>query len=133
MITREQAKKLRAFLEQMSANATDEQALDNILAYPKWAVGKEYTKDERVRYEDVLYKVLQNHTSQSDWTPDVAVSLYVEVSIEEWSEWKQPQGAHDAYNKGDRCSHLGRHWVSLIDANVYEPSESVPTLWELVV
>lgn len=122
MITREQAKKLRAFLEQMSANATDEEALDNILAYPKWAVGKEYTKDERVRYEDVLYKVLQNHTSQADWTPDVAVSLYVRVSIEEFPDWVQPQGAHDAYNKGDKVTHKEKHWESEIDANVYEPS-----------
>lgn len=122
MISRELARKFRKFIEQMSENATDEEALDNILAYPKWAVGKEYTKDDRVRYEDVLYKVLQNHTSQSDWTPDVAVSLYVRVSIEEYPDWVQPQGAHDAYNKGDKVTHLEKHWESEIDANVYEPS-----------
>ena len=132
MITRELAIKFRKFIELMSENATDEQALDNILAYPKWEVGKEYEKDFRLRYEDVLYKVLQNHTSQADWTPDKAVSLYVKVSIEEWPEWVQPQGAHDAYNKGDKVSHNEKHWVSLIDANVYEPSESVPTIWEEV-
>lgn len=54
MITREQAKKLRAFLETMSENATDEEALDNIMAYAKWSAGKEYKKDERLRYNDVL-------------------------------------------------------------------------------
>ena len=133
MITREQARKLRKFLEKMSINATDEEALDNILAYPKWEVGHNYEKDERIRYEDVLYKVLQNHTSQSDWTPDVAVSLFVKVSIEEYPQWVQPTGSHDAYQKGDKVTHKEKHWVSLIDANVYEPSESVPTLWELVV
>ena len=122
MITKEKARKLRKFLEQMSVNATDEEALDNILAYPKWEVGKEYVKDERIRYENVLYKVLQSHTSQADWTPDVAISLYVRVSIEEYPDWVQPQGAHDAYNKGDKVTHLEKHWVSLIDANTYEPS-----------
>ena len=132
MISRELARKFRRFIELMSENATDEEALDNILAFPKWEVGKAYTKDERIRYEDVLYKVLQNHTSQADWTPDIAVSLYVRVSIEEWPEWVQPQGSHDAYSKGDKCSHNGKHWISLIDANVYEPTESVPTLWEEV-
>lgn len=132
MISRELARKLRAFIEQMSVNATDEEALDNILAYPKWTIGKEYDKDERVRYEDVLYKVLQNHTSQADWTPDVAVSLFVKVSVEEFPEWVQPTGSHDAYNKGDKVSHNGKHWASLIDANVYEPSESVPTLWSIL-
>ena len=130
MISRELAKKFRKFIELMSENATDEQALDNILAYPKWEVGKEYEKDFRLRYEDTLYKVLQNHTSQSDWTPDTAVSLYVKVSIEEFPEWVQPTGSHDAYMKGDKVSHNEKHWISLIDANVYEPSESVPTLWE---
>lgn len=122
MISRELARKFRKFIEQMSENATDEEALDNILAFPKWEVGKEYVKDERIRYENVLYKVLQSHTSQSDWTPDVAVSLFVKVSIEEYPEWVQPQGAHDAYNKGDKVTHLEKHWESEIDANVYEPS-----------
>lgn len=133
MITRELVRKFRQFIEAMAVNATDEEALDNILAFPKWEVGKEYVKDERIRYENVLYKVLQSHTSQADWTPDVAISLYVRVSIEEYPDWVQPQGAHDAYNKGDKVTHKEKHWVSLIDANVYEPSESVPTLWELVV
>ena len=122
MISRELARKFRKFIEQMSENATDEEALDNILAFPKWEVGKEYVKDERIRYENVLYKVLQGHTSQADWTPNIAVSLYVKVSIEEYPEWVQPQGAHDAYNKGDKVTHLEKHWESEIDANVYEPS-----------
>ena len=132
MISRELARKVRRFIELMSENATDEEALDNILAFPKWEVGKEYVKDERIRYNDVLYKVLQNHTSQADWAPDVAVSLYVRVSIEEFPEWVQPTGAHDAYNMGDKVSHNEKHWESLIDANVYEPTESVPTLWKEV-
>lgn len=132
MISKELARKFRRFIELMSENATDEEALDNILAFPKWEVGKEYVKDERIRYNDVLYKVLQNHASQADWTPDIAVSLYVRVSIEEWPEWVQPSGAHDAYNMGDKVSHNGKHWESLIDANVYEPTESVPTLWKEV-
>lgn len=121
MISRELARKFRRFIELMSENATDEEALDNILAFPKWEVDKEYVKDERIRYDEVLYKVLQSHTSQADWTPDVAVSLYVRVSIEEFPEWVQPTGAHDAYNMGDKVSHNEKHWESLIDANVYEP------------
>lgn len=121
MISRELARKFRKFIELMSENATDEEALDNILAFPKWEVGKAYTKDDRIRYNDVLYKVLQNHTSQSDWTPDIAVSLYVRVSIEEWPEWIQPSGAHDSYMKNDRVSHLDRHWASDLDYNTYEP------------
>ena len=118
---KEDALKFRQFIEEMASTVDDETALDHIEAFPKWKVDVDYIKDERVRYEDVLYKVLQNHRSQSDWTPDVAVSLFVRVSIEEWPEWVQPTGAQDAYNKDDKVSHNGKHWVSSIDANVWEP------------
>lgn len=128
MISRELARKFRQFIELMSVNATDEEALENIIAFPKWEIGKEYEKDFRLRYNEVLYKVLQDHTSQAEWTPDIAVSLYVKVIEGEFPDWEQPQGAHDAYMKDDRVSHLTdehgnkRHWVSTIDYNTYEPS-----------
>lgn len=120
----EQAKKLRRLIESMAVNLDDETALDNIDVFPNWKVGVNYEVGDRIRYEEVLYKCLQAHLSQEDWTPDVAVSLFVRVDNpqEEWPEWKQPQGAHDAYNTGDKCSHLGKHWISTMDANVFEPS-----------
>lgn len=121
MITKELARKFRKFIEEMSKNATDEEALENIIAFPKWEIGKEYDTDERIRYEDVLYKVLQKHTSQAEWTPDIAVSLYVKVSEEEFPEWQQPQGSHDAYMSGDKVTHLEKHWISTLDYNTYEP------------
>ena len=119
---KEIARRFRQFIESMSVNATDEEALNNIEAFPLWGVGKNYEKDERIRYNDTLYKVLQNHTSQSDWTPDVAVSLFVKVSIEEFPEWVQPTGSQDAYNKGDKVTFEGKHYESLIDGNVWSPS-----------
>ena len=121
MANKKLALKFRKFIEQMSVNATDEEALNNIEAFPKWKVETDYVKDDRVRYEEVLYKVLQNHRSQSDWTPDVAVSLFVRVSIEEWPEWIQPVGAQDSYPLGSKCSHNEKHWISDVDNNVWEP------------
>lgn len=129
VINRDDGKRLK-HIDIVLKNLDDSVALEVTELYPKWEIGKEYHKDERIRFNDVLYKVLQDHTSQADWTPDTAVSLYVKVSIEEFPEWVQPKGSHDAYNKGDKVTHNEKHWISLIDANVYEPSESVPTLWE---
>lgn len=63
---KEDALKFRQFIEEMASTVDDETALDHIEAFPKWKVDADYIKDERVRYEDVLYKVLQNHRSQSD-------------------------------------------------------------------
>ena len=93
--------------------------------FPQWNPdGYDYFAGEKCTYNDKYYRCIQPHKSQSDWTPDVAVSLWVNISDpqEEYPEWVQPVGAHDAYNKGDKVSHLDKHWISDIDANVYEPS-----------
>ena len=92
--------------------------------YPDWNKDSyPYFAGERVTYNNDYYRCIQAHTSQVDWTPDTAVSLWVSISdpSEEFPEWKQPAGAHDAYNKGDKVSHNDKHWISDIDANVYEP------------
>jgi len=118
-----EARKLRSYIEEMSVNLDDESALDNIDVFPKWRAGVSYEMGDRVRYNEVLYKVLQAHISQEDWTPDIAVSLYVNIADpqEEFPEWKQPVGSHDAYPLGSKVSHNEKHWISTIDANVYEP------------
>ena len=43
------------------------------------------------------------------------------ISIDEYPEWVQPTGAHDAYNIGDKVTHNGKTWVSDVDNNVWEP------------
>ena len=118
-----EAIKMRAYIEGMSVNLSDEDALNNVDVFPNWRVGVSYETGERVRYEEVLYKVLQSHVSQEDWTPDVAVSLFVRVDDpgEEWPEWVQPTGAQDAYPLGAKVSHNEKHWISNVDNNVWEP------------
>lgn len=109
---------------------TDEQAEQVPNAYPEWEEGMAYAVGKRVRYESKLYRCVQAHTSQSSWTPDKVPALWVRTSQEgEIPEWVQPTGAHDAYNRGDKVKHVGKVWESLVDANVWEPSTSTPTLW----
>lgn len=124
MITRERAYALRKLIEKASISLDDESALQGIELFPLWKATPPmpYESGDRVRYNDTLYKCVQAHTSQASWTPDVTPALWVEVSIEEFPEWKQPTGSHDAYRTGDKVSHLEKHWISAIDYNVYEPS-----------
>ena len=92
--------------------------------FTPWAYPVDYKTGQIRRYTDgKLYKCLQDHTSQEDWTPPAAVSLWGAVAdpAEEWPEWSQPLGAHDAYNSGDKVSHNGKHWTSSVDGNVWEP------------
>lgn len=75
------------------------------------------------RYGSDLYRCNQDHTSQADWTPAAAASLWSKIGdpTEEWPEWSQPVGAHDAYNAGAKVSHNGKHWTSDVASNVWEP------------
>lgn len=103
--------------------ATDEMSLQVINLYPTWKVDVSYSKGDRVLYNDVLYKVLLDHTSQSDWAPDVAVSLFTKVLIPDANvtpEWQQPDSTNP-YMKGDKVTYNGKVWVSTIDNNVWEP------------
>ena len=123
MITRTHARALRRLIEKTAVTLNDTEALDGVELFPKWTI-KSYETGDRVQYESVLYKCLQSHTAQADWTPDITTSLWVRVddpSIQ-FPEWHQPQGAHDAYMAGDKVSHNEKHWISDIDNNVYEPS-----------
>ena len=122
-MTREHALKLRELILKASISLGDEDALQGIELFPLWKAmpPMEYEVGDRVRYNDTLYKCVQAHTSQSDWTPDVTPALWVVVSIDEFPEWRQPTGAHDSYRIGDKVSHLEKHWISTIDYNVYEP------------
>lgn len=61
------------------------------------------------------------HTSQADWRSALTPALWVAVSVEEWPEWVQPAGAHDAYAYGAKVTHNNSHWISEIETNVYEP------------
>ena len=122
MITREKAIALRKLIEKLSADLSDSEAYTAPELFPQWTL-KDYAHGDRVQYKGLLYKCLQSHTAQSDWTPDVAVSLWVRVDDPsvEFPEWRQPTGAHDAYSKGDKVSHNGKHWQSDVDGNVWEP------------
>ena len=103
--------------------------IDNVTAaehadlFSPWAYPVNYTKDQIRRHNGALYRCLSDHTSQADWTPDTAPSLWVGISdpAEEWPKWGQPVGAHDSYNTGDKVSHDGKHWISNTDGNVWEP------------
>jgi len=114
---------VKKMLASSTEELSDEDALAVAALFPTWhsKIGEQVTVGERLWYDERLWKVIQAHTAQENWTPDAAVSLYVEVSIEEWPEWRQPLGAQDAYAMGDKVSHNGQHWVSTMDANVYEP------------
>lgn len=124
------AEQMRRAIQMYAANLTEEEALVIASVYPEWdGNGIPYKTGTWLRYgydsigDVCLYQVLQDHTSQTDWTPDSATSLYKRVGVSEdgTPKWVQPVGATDAYNKGDIVEYNGKKYISVIDANVWAP------------
>ena len=98
-------------------------ASEQSLLFAEWAANVNYTVGQLRQYGGKLYRCVQAHTSQTGWEPPNAASLWSITSdlAEEWPEWSQPLGAHDAYAAGAKVSHNGKHWTSDLDGNVWEP------------
>ena len=118
------AQKLRAAINGAGAFLTDEQALIVPIIFPAWRGDSiSYATGDRVMYGGVLYKCLQAHTSQGDWTPTAATSLWAKVLIPvpgTIPEWEQPESTNP-YMAGDKVTHNGKTWISTTDNNVWEP------------
>lgn len=121
-------------IQAQSLNDTDALTVQNL--YPKWSgESVTYAKDFKVNRNGVLYKCLQDHVSQESWSPEDAPSLWAKVLIpdpETIPEWEQP-GSTNGYSKGDKTTHNGKTWESLVDNNVWEPGVTgTETVWKEV-
>lgn len=129
----ELATKLRALIEKSAQSLDDADALEAITLFPSWAANKAYTAGTKVKHGGVLYSVLQNHTSQNGWEPNVAPSLFAKVLIPDPSvilEWEQPDSTNP-YKKGDKVRFDGKVYESLIDNNIWSPS-AYPAGWQVI-
>jgi chitodextrinase len=116
----------RAFIEafvRLRGMISDEMSLQVSNLYPAWKAEVNYTVGQRVLYNETLYKVLQDHTSQEAWNPVDAPSLFARVLIPDETiipEWVQPDSTN-TYKIGDKVTHNGQIWVSTVDNNSWEP------------
>lgn len=132
------AEQFRKVLQMYAQSFTDEQAMEVATVYPAYVAGKLYGADELFTYglnevgDPQLYRVVSEHTSQQDWTPDTLPALYTPIGLNEqgYPVWSQPTGAQDAYNKGDIVDYNDTLYISLIDGNTYSP-DAYPAGWEV--
>ena len=130
---REHAQKLRAMIVKAAVSLPDEDALEAVELFAMWEINTAYAVDVRVRYGEKLYRCVQAHTSQDEWTPDATPALWTEVAAPgEIPVWRQPTGAQDAYMTGDKVHYPdadGAVYISTVDNNVWEPGVEG---WEVV-
>jgi len=138
----QRAEQFRRALQLFALSLDEEAAMEIATVYDAWKTDKLYKSNEYITYglnsvgDPQLYKVIQTHTSQSDWTPDATPALYQAIGLADDGVpiWSQPTGAHDAYNSGDIVWYPdkdGNKYKSLIDGNVWSP-EAYPTAWEVL-
>lgn len=130
-MTREKAYALRAIIEKAAVSLNDTDALGAVELFPVWNESAHYEADERVRYDSTLYRCLQSHDAQADWSPTAAPSLWTKVLIpdpEIIPDWVQPESTN-AYQKGDKVRYGGHIYESLIDGNVWPP-DAYPAGWQ---
>lgn len=119
----ETALKIRPIIEAAAQGLDDGQALQAPELFPAWKSSGAYAADDRVVYAGTLYKCLQAHTAQEDWTPGSAFSLWAKVlepDRQTIPDWEQPESTNP-YKTGDKVRHRGKTWISMIDNNVWEP------------
>ena len=134
----QKAEQMRRALQMFVQTLTDEQAMEVATVYPAYVMGKKYIAEEMFTYglNDVgdpqLYRVVSEHTSQEDWTPDALPALYTPIGLNDagYPVWSQPTGAQDAYMVGDIVDYNGTLYKSLIDGNTYAP-DVYPAGWEV--
>lgn len=132
------AEQFRKAVRKFAAGLSDEEALEIATVYPVYAVGVAYKVDDLITYgensvgDPQLYRVVQAHTSQLEWTPDTTPSLYTPIGLDDsgYPIWSQPTGAHDAYMKGDIVNYNGTLYESLIDGNTWSP-DAYPAGWKV--
>ena len=130
------AEQFRKALQMFAASLDDEKAMEVAAVYAPWEIGKVYNVGEFLTYggnavgDPQLYKVLQAHTAQADWTPDVTPALFAPIGLDAqgYPLWSQPAGAHDAYKKGDVVNYQGVLYRSEMDGNIYSP-EAYAEVW----
>ena len=81
MIKRDIAFKIVDYLKNTRNIIAEEMALNYVALYPNWKIGKALSVGERIEYEGKLYKVVQTHTTQESWTPDLTPSLFEPIDV----------------------------------------------------
>lgn len=91
--------------------------------FKEWSPKVHYLANQYCLYKDILYIVRKEHTSQEDWTPDIAISEYKVAAdpAEEYPKWSQPLAAGDEYDLNAKVTHNNKKWHSIVDKNVWEP------------
>lgn len=115
-------------LKETLPTASAEVAQNNVEWYKQWVYGEKVAKGGRrwelVEGEKLLFECIAPsglNEGTNIYKPSETPAIWKRVWLEEWPEWVQPLGAHDAYAKDAKVTHKGKKWTSDVDNNIWEP------------
>ena len=116
--------KLRPYIEKAAIALDDADAIEAVQLFPQWNDSAQYEAGDRVRFQNILYRCLQNHIAQPTWSPIAAPSLWAKVLIPDPDvipDWEQPDSTNP-YQIGDKVRFDGKVYESVIANNVWAPN-----------
>ena len=125
--------KLSPYIEKAAIALDDTDALEAVQLFPQWNDSAQYEAGDRVRFQNVLYRCLQNHIAQPTWSPIAAPSLWAKVLIPDPDvipDWEQPDSTNP-YQIGDKVRFDGKVYESVIANNIWSPA-AYPQGWREV-
>lgn len=132
---------LRYLAPKLVDDVPDETAIHMVAYFSRWEdrlnkdnpynPGADILLGERLSYAEKLWKCINPHKAQLNWTPDTAVSLFVEVSADEWPEIPEYITAENPWMNGQKGTWKGEHYICKMDNCVWNP-EQLPSAWEKV-
>ena len=131
LINRIMKKVIKRYIKsQIKQNKFDPLEVDVLI--DDWQTGVLYELNDAVKYGEKVYRVIQEHTSQPDQTPDIASDLY-QLYTQTISKWVKPANAENAYNAGDWVIYNEHIYRSLVDNNIWEPiGYYIGKAWKLI-
>ena len=124
----------RVTVDDLLADLPDDTYTNVVALFPDWTTGEQVAVGAVRQFDSNLYRVVQAHTTQADWTPPSVPALWTAVSQTEGptvDPWVQPTGSSDAYQVGDRVTFEGQTYESTIANNVWSPA-AYPQGWTVV-
>lgn len=119
-----EAEYIRNAVDTFAENQTDEILINNKLVFEIWKVGLYARTGKIYQFGNDLYRCIQPHTTQNDWTPDKTPALFVIIGGD-WKEWEE-----GSYAKGTKRKHFGKKWISNVDNNIWEPGVPGVYTWD---
>ena len=105
---------LRPYIEKAAASLDDNDAANAVKLFPTWTIGIAVTVGERYQYADKLYKVVQAHTTQADWTPDATPAMWAVIDKTHAGTLDDPIPA----SRGMEYEY-GKYYLDSEDGNTY--------------